>query len=169
MNEQYLTSKARPGKAVAALENIAALLLAAALVAWAYVAVIGFLYDGLVLAAHGLMLIMAVPFFLLLCWIVERKRARKHASVIVSALCMSDAAGVPCEELEKLTRVRRLHQVILDLTAKGYIVHVTVEKGVARLAERENAPANKCAMCGAALVRGENGSMQCPYCGSGAA
>lgn len=171
--ERYLTKKARPGKMALLAENAACLALTAGILALLLIGVAGYVMDGLVLIPHLLLLAAIAVLLWLLSRLTERKRARKHASVIVSALLTG--GSMPCEELENLTRVNRVHQRILDLTSQSYLTGVTVEKAVARLTghapvQPEAAAAgtaqSKCAMCGAVLVRKEDGVVGCPYCGT---
>ena len=172
----YLTKKAQPGKLYLLAESVAMLLLTAGILACALVAVTGYMLDGLLLGPHAVVLGTAALLLWMLSRLTERMRARKHAAVIVRTLTVS--GRMPCEELEKLTRINRLHQRILTLTAKGYLQGVTVEKSVAALAgkataveksapaQKEEAKQAKCAMCGATLVRKETGAVGCPYCGT---
>lgn len=171
--ERYLTKKARPGKMALLAENAACLALTAGVLVLLLIGVAGYVMDGLVLIPHLILLGMIVLLLWLLSRLTERKRACKHASVIISALLTG--GSMPCEELENLTRVNRVHQRILDLTSQGCLTGVTVEKAVARLTAhapaQPEAPAagaaqSKCAMCGAVLVRKDNGIVGCPYCGT---
>ncbi len=166
--DKYLTTKAKPGRLVRLAENAAALTLAAALFCWGFIAVMGFLQDGFMPLAHTLMVLVAIPFTLLLSWLLERKRARKHAQVIVSALCLTAEGCIACDELEKITGVRQLRMVIARLTAKGLVKDIAVMRDLVRLTDRE-IPQGRCAMCGAALVSRGDGAMHCPYCGSSTA
>ena len=164
--DKYLTSKAQPGKWTLLVENVASLALAAALMAWLFIAVWGFALDGFMPIAHTVMVLIAIPFVMLLSALLERKRARKHARVIVSALCLTGEGSIPCEELAKITGIRSLEMVIARLTGKGFIRNIVVMRDLVRLADRE-VPQGRCAMCGAALVSRADGGVHCPYCGSG--
>ena len=164
--DKYLTSKAKPGKLTLLAENAASLVLAAVLMAWLFIAVWGFMVGGIMPIAHTLMVLIAIPFVMRLSVVLERRRARKHAQVIVSALCLTGEGSIPCAELAKITGIRSLEMVIARLTGKGYIRNIVVMRDLVRLADRE-IPRGRGAMCGAVLVSRADGSVHCPYCGSG--
>lgn len=162
--EKYLTEKARPGRIVMLAENLLGAGLFVLLILWASVGVYGFLKEGFVPLTHLLMVLMAIPFLMALSWIVERKRARKHAQVILGALATSDEA-LELEEMEKQTGVRQLHKTINSLVAKGYVRNVTVQSGRVQL--KESLLNAICAHCGAKQVYAAGDAPRaCPSCGS---
>lgn len=165
--EKYLTKKVYPGKLQTFAENGAAVLLAAALMVWVGIAVFGFLQDGFQVA-HVVMLLIAVPFVLILSRLTDRMRARKHARVIIGALCLSPSGCVVMEELGKKTGVRDVAGTVTKLVAQGLIRDVLIKRDLVCLADRKM-PAGRCGACGAPLVTDQDNSVRCPYCGGGAA
>lgn len=162
--EKYLTSKARPGKVVLLAENAAALLLAAALFCWGFIAVAGFMQDGFMPLPHTLMVLVAIPFIMLLSWLLERKRARIHARAIAGVMCVRED-GVPMAELEKITGVRKLEQEIAKLTGKGLLINVTISRELVIPIDGVSKQA-VCAYCGASVTFRTERPDKCPGCGS---
>lgn len=131
--DRYLTKKAQPKVLEAVLENLAAAALLLLLAVLGIVAVYGFLEDGFVPVAHLMLLVIAAPVLFLLNRVLERKRARKHAEVIVNALWEAHGNCLPVDELEKITGVRSVEKTLNQLIAKGYLTGVTMQKGQASL------------------------------------
>lgn len=124
----YLTQKTRPGRAVRTLEKLALTGLFLLLAACVYVAVYGYMQDGLSVA-HLILAAVAVVIALVMNPIAERMRRRKHAVLIVRAL--TEAGGwLPCEELEAACGVRKAAQTALLLREKGYLTGVSLKKGL---------------------------------------
>lgn len=126
----YLTKKATPDIWATVLENAAVAALLLMMMGCCVVAFFGFLEDGLVLTAHlmllAILLVLLIPMNLLL----ERKRARKHAEVVVDALMAARDGSLPLQELESITGVRDAEKTVNQLLAKGYVQHVSIRQGL---------------------------------------
>ena len=162
--DKFLTSKAKPGRVTVLAENAAALLLAALLFGWGFIAVFGFLQDGFLPVVHTLMLLVAIPFVLLLSRLLERKRDRIHARTIAGAVNAAEK-DIPLAEMEQITGVRNVAKVIASLTAKGILRDVIVMGDHVRSVE-EKIHRAECAYCGARLSFGAEQPNKCPSCGS---
>lgn len=122
----HLTKKATPSGLVKAAEGLLGILLCLAAGMLGFSLVYGVVTMGIQVGTLlGFAVLIAIP-VAVLCWLTERMRARVHARVITSALCMSEKGSVPFEELMKVTRINRLELVIAKLSCKGYIRNVAV-------------------------------------------
>lgn len=132
--DRYLTRKTRVSRIVVLLENTGAIALFLMMAALVYVAVYGYQVDGFDIG-HLFLCLAEVVLVLPLNVITERKRARKHAQLIVEALLEQETGCVPCDELEKLCGVRKAAQRAVQLTEKGYLKDVLLRRGMICLAD----------------------------------
>ena len=128
---RYLTEKTKPGKGRMLLEKAVLIALFALLAIIVYVAVYGYLVDGLSMG-HVIMCVPAVLLVLAMTPFTEQMRARKHAELIVRALMQADE-GMPFEELEGACGVRNAADVAMKLKKRGYLKEIYLHKGVIRL------------------------------------
>ena len=124
--DKYLTEKAKPTWFVRLAEKIIVLGLLGILVMWVSVGVYGFTREGFVLASHGKLLLVALPFVLLLLWQLKRLQTRSHAHVLVKALYPRAGEAVSSLEVAKLTGLRDPIATAASLLQKGLLQHVEI-------------------------------------------
>lgn len=134
--EKYLAQRTRVSTAVVLLENLAAVGLFLLMSMLVIVAVYGFQVDGLA-AGHAMLCVAEVLLVIPLNLITERKRARKHAELIVDALAAQAEGRIPCDELEAVCGVRRAAQRAVQLSEKGYLTGIGLRKGYVCLMDRQ--------------------------------
>ena len=132
----YLTKKAMPAWFVVFAENLACIAAVLLVGFLCLTAVHGVMQDGLVIGPLLILALLVGLLIALLCWLTERKRARVHARVITSALCMAEKGSIPFAELMKATRINKLEMVIAKLSYKGYIRNVAVIRSDVCLTDR---------------------------------
>ncbi len=132
----YLTKKAMPAWFVVFGENLVCLADVMLTMFLCFTAVYGVMQDGFVIGPLLILALLIGLLIALLCFLTERKRARVHARVITSALCMAEKGSIPFAELMKATRINKLELVIAKLSCKGYIRNVAVIRSDVCLTDR---------------------------------
>lgn len=147
--EKYLTLKARPGRGVRLLENVALIVLMGlfALCIWLLASTLMTAYSlGLFRLKNLLPVIPGVLLVLAMNPTAERIRARHHARLIVKALLASEGK-IPADEVDERTGMRRGGDYAMQLVSRGYLVNVRLAQGFLCVAEvaDEMAPAEEVA------------------------
>lgn len=132
----YLTKKAEPSWGVKAAEGILGIAAFLAAIFLGITLIYGVLEDGLLVGPVLILALLIAGLISILCWLTERSRARVHARVITSALCMSEKGSVPFEELMKATGINKLELTITKLSYKGYIRNVAIIRSDVCLTDR---------------------------------
>lgn len=133
---QYMTKKAAPGWPVLLAENLVCIAAVLLIVFLLLTIVMGVSRDGLLIVPILIIGLVIAVLLAVVNKIVDCKRARVHARVITSALCVSEKGAIPFEELMKATRINKLEQVIAGLSGKGYIRNVAIIRSDVCLTDR---------------------------------
>lgn len=163
--DKYLTTKVTPKKITVLAEFVAVLLTGAATLLWLAVSIYGFFVDGLHLA-HVFVLLFALPWIMVLFFVLRRWYDRSRAKRIVSLLCSTETGVMTCGELTQ-AGVYAPQKSIVKLTARKYIRNIVEVHGEVRLTNRDLMQA-VCAYCGASLLFRSGSLSKCPNCGANA-
>ena len=161
--DNYLTTKVTPNKMTVLMEVIAVLVTGSATLLWLAVAVFGLVVDGFYPAAHLMIVLLALPWALVLFFVLRRWYDRSRAKRIVSLLCTKEQGAMTCGELTK-AGVYAPEKAIAKLTARKYIRNVVEVHGEVRLVNRAMTQV-VCAYCGGSLLL-RAGADKCPCCGA---